>query len=194
MRTHCRNGHLYSETGCYYNSAGALICKECDREKARRALARKTGRVVRPNPPSEDGTVVYSVEFLRERCIETDAECWEWQGAASKGYGCVGSNQTGHFKVHAVMYVLFNGPLSEGTEINHLCRNKLCCNPEHLEMASHLRNMQYYEEAREVPTHCKYGHAYAEVGYYEVGDRGRVCKQCKKETSNRNYRQNRQSL
>lgn len=149
MRVHCKNGHLYSEVGCYYNAKGVLICKECDREKARRALERRTGRRVRPNPPTEEGVVIYSIEFLRERCIETDTDCWEWQGAISKGYGCVGANQTGRRKVHAVMYVLHHGPLPEDTEINHLCRNKGCCNPKHLEAVSHTENMRYYEAVRQ---------------------------------------------
>lgn len=149
MRTHCAHGHVYADVGCYYNTKGALICKECNREKTRRSLERKTGLKVRPRPPTEEGVVVYSIEFLRERCIETDSGCWEWQGAVSKGYGCVGVNQTERRKVHAVMYVLHHGPLPEGTEINHLCRNKICCNPKHLEAVSHLENMRYYEEVRQ---------------------------------------------
>lgn len=59
--------------------------------------------------------------------------CWTWTGCInSKGYGCVGVNGKSQL-THRVSYTLLIGPIPDGLQIDHLCTNKRCCNPAHLE-------------------------------------------------------------
>jgi hypothetical protein len=58
--------------------------------------------------------------------------CWIWKGATSaRGYGNFG-NQPKKIS-HRIAYELMVGAIPEGTEIDHLCRVRACCNPKHLE-------------------------------------------------------------
>lgn len=64
-----------------------------------------------------------------DRLLIGGRECWPWRGAIqSKGYGMVG-----HRLVHRVVYELVHGPIPAGLTIDHLCRNRACANPSHLE-------------------------------------------------------------
>ena len=73
-------------------------------------------------------------------------ECWEWQGGHS-GYGRGGGygrmSVDGHtMAVHRVVYMLEHGPIPTKKQIDHKCRNRLCCNPDHLEMVTHKENQR----------------------------------------------------
>lgn len=66
--------------------------------------------------------------------------CWEWRAAkSSNGYGLVWFKGKTRL-AHRVVYELLKGELSEELEIDHLCRNKLCVNPDHLEQVTHKVN------------------------------------------------------
>lgn len=67
-------------------------------------------------------------------------DCWEWKGArADTGYSVFGNmdNRYGH----RVSYVLFNGDIPEGKEIDHKCGNRGCVNPLHLQAITHKQNI-----------------------------------------------------
>lgn len=71
--------------------------------------------------------------------------CWEFEGARSCGYGVVGSGrrrgQTAPVvHVHRLVYEAFVGPVPDGLHIDHLCRIRHCCNPDHLEAVSQGEN------------------------------------------------------
>jgi hypothetical protein len=61
--------------------------------------------------------------------------CWDWQGSLNpRGYGKVGTGgRHGTGLVHRVVYELFVGSIPDGLTIDHLCANKRCVNPMHLE-------------------------------------------------------------
>lgn len=58
-------------------------------------------------------------------------DCWEWTGKAASGYGA-----------HRRVYEWLRGPVPEGLELDHLCRNKLCVRPDHLEPVTRAENMR----------------------------------------------------
>lgn len=66
--------------------------------------------------------------------------CWIWTGRTSRnGYGRISVRNTER-AVHRVMFMLFGGVVFDGEVIDHRCRNRACCNPEHLEAVSVREN------------------------------------------------------
>jgi hypothetical protein len=70
----------------------------------------------------------------------TPHDCYIWQGATNgRGYGTISHNGRRKY-VHRVTYELEHGPIPNGLMIDHLCRETLCCNPEHLEAVTNREN------------------------------------------------------
>ena len=65
--------------------------------------------------------------------------CWEWTGKLRRTYGCITVNNSYRY-VHRVSYELYKGPIPPSLVIDHLCCNRLCSNPEHLEAVTVAEN------------------------------------------------------
>lgn len=89
--------------------------------------------------------------------------CHLWQGPTSGtgrggGYGRMSLN--GHtVAVHLVAYTHYHGYIPGNKQIDHLCNQRLCCNPQHLELVTHLKNQKRRanrskEKTIEHPTDC----------------------------------------
>lgn len=93
---------------------------------------------------------------------ELDNGCWEWRGAKSnRGYGNFNyAGKTQHS--HRLAYQTLVGPVDLGLELDHLCRNRACVNPAHLEaVTGRVNNLRGTSLAaqRSRRTHCPKGHA-----------------------------------
>jgi hypothetical protein len=98
------------------------------------------------------------IDRLMEKVTKTDT-CWLWTGAVgTSGYGRIGDGYRTD-QVHRVAYELHVGPIPDGLHIDHLCRVKLCVNPDHLEAVTQAENNRRAAAARTV-THCKRGHEF----------------------------------
>lgn len=72
--------------------------------------------------------------------IDTATGCWNWKGRPnSRGYGRINFVGKRVF-AHRAMYETLVGPIPEGLTIDHLCRNKLCVNPAHMEPVTAAEN------------------------------------------------------
>lgn len=79
---------------------------------------------------------------IAARVIASASGCWLWQGHLDRhGYGtiCIDGRTSG---AHRVAYAAWRGPIPVGLEIDHLCREPRCVNPEHLEPVTRLENMR----------------------------------------------------
>lgn len=122
----------------------------------------------------------------------TPEECWEWKACKVRGYG--------HFKAerqipaHIYAYRILIGPIPEGMTLDHLCRNRGCVNPYHLEPCSRGENTLrgnspsaiLYREKK-----CKQGHSMEDDNVYIIHSKsdGRIrrrCRTCEAENRLRN--------
>lgn len=68
--------------------------------------------------------------------------CWEWTGAKiHTGYGRYRVNGVLEM-AHRVMFERFKGPIPHRMQVDHVCRNKGCVNPEHLRLLTGAQNVQ----------------------------------------------------
>lgn len=115
-------------------------------------------------------------------------ECWEWTGGSDgKGYGkfSLDATRSGYrtTKAHRAIYEVLVGPIPDGMELDHLCRNRSCVNPAHMEVVTHevnsLRGESFSaENARK--THCPRGHEYTPENTYVAPKRPRrACRTCR---------------
>jgi hypothetical protein len=106
----------------------------------------------------------------------TSSGCMEWYEKGRNGAGYGGFwNGVRKVQAHAWSWERVHGRVPEGLELDHLCRNPPCVNPEHLEPVTHAENMARSVHATK--THCKRGHSYSQHGY--LNRKGsRMCRPC----------------
>lgn len=100
--------------------------------------------------------------------VTEDGECWVWTGAkVGRGYGHF--TQGGESKMilaHRWAYEAMVAEIPDGLELDHLCRNKACVRPDHLEPVTHAVNIERNPNAINntcgLVTRCPQGHEYDE--------------------------------
>lgn len=119
--------------------------------------------------------------------VDAAGPCWEWTACKNHlGYGQIGLGRRdqGLGMAHRVAYELLVGPIPEGLELDHLCRNPSCVNPDHLEPVTHAENMRRapYDApaSKRAKTHCLQGHPYSGENLYVNPKGSRECRACRK--------------
>jgi len=112
--------------------------------------------------------------------VEKTAGCWRWTAALdSDGYGSFAINRRAAV-AHRVSYRLLVGAIPEGLQLDHLCRNRACVNPAHLEPVTAAENLRRADLAlgiRSAKTHCPKGHEYNGDNTYTLRNT-RYCRPC----------------
>jgi HNH endonuclease len=134
------------------------------------------------------------VEFLDR--IEKTPSCWNWLGTIDRdGYGRFMANGK-LWTAHRFSFLAFRGKVDEGLTIDHLCRNRRCVNPGHLEPVSvrenTLRSPIAITAVNFRKTHCIHGHELSGDNLYMCKEKDgkrdrRNCVKCRQAASHRRY-------
>lgn len=111
--------------------------------------------------------------------IDASGDCWLWTGRMmNNGYGRFGHRGVA---AHRAVYEALVGPIPPGREIDHLCRQRACVNPDHMEPVTPSENQRRSHSVsglNAAKTHCPQGHPYAGDNLtFECGSR--ICRTCK---------------
>lgn len=123
------------------------------------------------------------LDRLMGRVTKTDS-CWIWTGALRNGYGAIGVEGKTLY-THRYVYQRVVGPVPTGLDLDHLCRNRTCCNPDHLEPVTRQENLRRAAIYRSPVTACHNGHEYTAKNTYTNPSGYRTCKSCKAERQTR---------
>jgi hypothetical protein len=125
------------------------------------------------------------------RMIGRRDECWPYPGYRHRDTGYGHAQWKGRLtQAHRASYEMLIGPIPDGLEIDHLCRNRPCCNPWHMEPVTQRVNLLRGESpaARQArQTHCIHGHLLSGDNLWIDGRGRRHCQDCRYRRSRENY-------
>ena len=146
---------------------------------------------VRPRDRPTCCEVIDVAKSIEERFwskVDRSGECWVWIGAKDdRGYGFFRvAPKT--VRAYRFAYEMLVGPIPQGLELDHLCRNHSCVNPAHLDPVTHRENNRrgvagaVATVRQQAKTHCPQGHPYDEANTMirrtKLGNPERHCREC----------------
>ena len=134
---------------------------------------------------------MYSSSIIKERwdlytCPEPNSGCWIWLGPLKKGtlYGKASGKHA-----HRRFYAAFKGAIPNDLTIDHKCKNKLCCNPDHLQAVTIQKNLE--TRPKKWVSHCPKGHEFVDKNtrwsYRGDGRLKRQCAECERDRDRQRY-------
>ncbi len=127
-----------------------------------------------------------AIESFLEKISVANNGCWIWLGGKNTdGYGYFYTNSK-TVRCSRFIYEYHHGQICPDLVIDHLCRNRICCNPLHLELVTQKENILRgigITAINSKKTRCPQGHEYDEINTYHYifrGNPSRRCKECVK--------------
>lgn len=118
-----------------------------------------------------------------------EGDCLVWTGALyPNGYGMI-STKGKNTRVHRYAWERENGPIPDGLVIDHLCRNRKCVSPDHLEVVTQAENVRrgeaghHMRQKSKAIDSCPRGHAYTPENTRINRAGARVCRTCVRSSS-----------
>lgn len=118
------------------------------------------------------------------KCAPSDDGCWRWHGSRMRnGYGQIRMGRRIE-SAHRVAFQALVGPIPDGYDADHLCRNRECVNPAHIQPVTRSENVRRGDAPKLLraynlgKTHCPSGHAYSAANTVIYSGK-RVCRQCR---------------
>ena len=133
----------------------------------------------------------YALARFAEKIALTDSGCIEWIASLnSTGYGTFAAGDNTTVMAHRWSYEHHAGPIPNGHDLDHLCRNRRCVNPDHLEPVTTSTNLLRgvdVGQANTAKTHCPIGHPYSGDNLYVPPSRpnNRMCRACRRDHKRR---------
>ena len=139
--------------------------------------------------PKTSGNKHCSIKCRLLSKVDKQGDCWEYTGCINPyGYGVISIGRVEGRSVarfaHRVSYQEHIGEIPDGLQLDHLCRNRKCVNPEHLEPVTNKENTDRgmcaeVNRARKLnQTHCKRGHPLSGKNLYRHPNGKRHCRTC----------------
>lgn len=126
--------------------------------------------------------------LLKKVEIDAATGCWTWTGSKTlQGYGQMRVDGK-RLYTHRISYELHVGPIPEGLDLDHLCRNRACCNPAHLEPVTHLVNVRR-GTGPVSRTHCPLEHPYSGDNLIKRKNGTRGCRACERLNNKKRWQQ-----
>lgn len=114
--------------------------------------------------------------------VDASGDCWEWtNNLTPSGYGKLKVRQRSR-AAHRVSYELLVGPIPPGLQLDHLCRNRACVNPDHLEPVTPQTNSlrgATWASRNAAKTSCPQGHVFTAANTYTNPAGSRCCRTCR---------------
>ncbi len=123
-----------------------------------------------------------SVERIMAEQVSFSGDCWNYTGGKDRdGYGrtCINGRRG---RAHRMVDEALVGPIPEGVVIDHLCRNRSCLNPDHMEPVTNSENVKRGQNVVAInakKTHCPKGHPYSGENLYVCPRGWRQCRACR---------------
>ena len=128
------------------NTSQVCSNEDCDRPvkvKVRGLCGKHYQRWLKTADPGEMYPHITLQEAADRRGVEFQADgCIFWMGAVAHGYGVFEHGHRGGIKAHRYSYEFLVGPIPKGMDIDHICGNRRCVNPEHLRVTTRKENAE----------------------------------------------------
>ena len=122
---------------------------------------------------------------------KVESGCWLWLAQHNKrGYSVFALHHGHPFFAHRYSYQLHKGQIPQHLQLDHLCRNRGCVNPDHLEPVTGRENLRRGINTNRSKTHCIKGHPYDLANTYFRLNGQRGCRRCKALWMNKVYHNN----